>query len=354
MESMEAVAADNYQIDLGNLMVFDPNHHFQSVPSDRDELANECLQRGTELVQAIANAVFNIPTREDLDGPIVTLPAPTTRLPREKPLPVRRPPTAWETFAKTKGIKNRKKDKVVYDEQTHSWKRRHGYDRVNDDKDVPIIEAKMTDEPGEDPFAKRQTEKKQRVEKNEKNRLRNLKQAAKVGALPSHVQLSATSLPITGTQSVQKKVGKHELESVAGMAATSTASGGKFDKKLPGEKPPKHPGKFRKFLPVAEGKGMGSLEREQTDKVLNKLFSKHSHEIFDVNKAVNMYNDKNEKKKRSKKQDGKASPYANKLKPASGKSFKKSSSSGSSKKSPGKGSSKKSSFKKSSSKGSSK
>ncbi|RZC92070.1 hypothetical protein C5167_027958 [Papaver somniferum] len=39
---------------------------------------------GLSLVQAIAiaDAVFNIPTREDLDGPIVTLPAPTTRLPR--------------------------------------------------------------------------------------------------------------------------------------------------------------------------------------------------------------------------------------------------------------------------------
>lgn len=43
------------------------------------------------------------------------------------------------------GIKNRKKDKVVYDEQTGTWKRRHGYDRVNDDEDIPIIEAKMTD-----------------------------------------------------------------------------------------------------------------------------------------------------------------------------------------------------------------
>ncbi|KAL6997842.1 hypothetical protein U1Q18_007967 [Sarracenia purpurea var. burkii] len=30
------------------------------------------------------------------------------------------------------------------------------------------------------------------------------------------------------------------------MAATSTASGGKFDKKLAGEKPPKHEGKYRK------------------------------------------------------------------------------------------------------------
>lgn len=43
------------------------------------------------------------------------------------------------------GIKKRKKDKIVYDEQTGTWKRRHGYDRVNDDQDIPIIDAKMTD-----------------------------------------------------------------------------------------------------------------------------------------------------------------------------------------------------------------
>ncbi|TYJ20786.1 hypothetical protein E1A91_A08G020400v1 [Gossypium mustelinum] len=135
--------------------------------------------------------------------------------------------------------KKRKKDKVAWDEQTGTWKRRFGYDSVNDDKDIPIIEAKMTDEPGEDPFAKRQDDKKKRVEKQEKNRLQNLKQAAKLGALPSHVQLAATALSITGTWAPPKKVTKDELGNVAGIAATSTASGGKFDRKLPGEKPAK-------------------------------------------------------------------------------------------------------------------
>ncbi|CAH2050176.1 unnamed protein product [Thlaspi arvense] len=221
-------------------------------------------------------------------------------------LPKKKPPTKWELFAKRKGIVKRKKDKLVYDEKTGSWKRRHGYDRVNDDKDIPIIDAKATDvtlelpsEPGEDPFAKRQAEKKKRVEKQEKNQLQNLKQAAKVGALPSHIQLAATSLPITGTQAVPKKVSKNELENVAGMAATSTASGGKFDKKLRGEKPAKHEGKYRKFLPVVEGSGMGSLEKQQTDKVLNKLISKNSHEILNVEKAVNMYNVKKDKKRKN-------------------------------------------------------
>lgn len=43
------------------------------------------------------------------------------------------------------GIKNRKKDKLVLDEQSGTWKRRYGYDHANDEENIPIIEAKMTD-----------------------------------------------------------------------------------------------------------------------------------------------------------------------------------------------------------------
>ncbi|KAL3739523.1 hypothetical protein ACJRO7_020869 [Eucalyptus globulus] len=305
--------ARTMQVDLGNLMAFDSGHHFPSLPSSREELIEKCLEKGTELVQAVADALFNLPSTEDVDGPIVKLPPPTTKLPREKHLPKPKPPTKWELFAKAKGIKNRKKDKVVYDEQTGTWKRRYGYDRVNDDRDVPILEAKATDEVGSDPFAERRAEKKKRVEKQNKNRMQNLKQVVKAHALPSHIQLAATALPITGTQAAPKKVSKDELGNVAGLAATATASGGKFDKKLPGEKKPKHEQKHRKFLPVAEGKGQGSKEKEQTDRVLNKLLAKNSHEILNVDKAVSMYKVKKEKKRSKQKRDD--SSNSSKLKP---------------------------------------
>lgn len=52
----------------------------------REDLVSECLQKGTELVQSIANDLFNLPSTEDRDGPLVRLPPPTTRLPREKPV----------------------------------------------------------------------------------------------------------------------------------------------------------------------------------------------------------------------------------------------------------------------------
>ncbi|XP_062186155.1 ribosome biogenesis regulatory protein homolog [Phragmites australis] len=308
-----AAATSNYEVDLGNVMAYDPSHHIAAAPSSREELREECLRKATELAQAVADVLFALPPSEDRDGPIVRVPPPTTRLPREKHLPKPKPPTKWEQFAKMKGITKRKKNKREWDEQTQSWKRTYGYDRVNDDKDIPIIEAKATDEPGVDPFAQRRDEKKQRVEKQEKNRLENLKRAAKVGALPSHIQLAATALPITGTKAdLPKKSRTEDLEDVAGMASSATASGGKFDEKLPGEKPPKHPGKHRKFLPVVEGKGMGNLEKQQNDRILNSLLAKSSEEQIDVGKAITMYKVKKEKQRRKDKD---MSSKSNKLKP---------------------------------------
>lgn len=315
--------AEKYQIDLGNLMASDPSSHLQILPSSRDELSRKCLEKGTELVQVVVNALFSLPSTEGLDGPIVRLPEPSMRLPREKHLPRPKPPTKWELFAKRKGIINHKKDKRVYDDQTGSWKRRHGYDRVNDDKDVPIIEAKMTDEPGEDPFGKRKDDKKKRVEKQEKNRIQNLKKASKANALPSHIQLAATALPITGIQGpMPKKASKEELENVAGMVATATASGGKFDKKLPGEKRAKHSGKHRKYLSVVGT--VGAEEKQQTEKILNKLMARSSHDILDVDKAVTMFNVKKEKQRKREKEGDALASASNKLK-AKKKPLKKSS-----------------------------
>ncbi|PVH36048.1 hypothetical protein PAHAL_7G344300 [Panicum hallii] len=285
-DATPAAAASSCEVDLGNLMVYDPSHHVSAAAS-REELRQECLQKATELAQAVANSLFALPPSEDRDGPIVHLPPPNIRLPREKHLPKPKPPTKWELFAKAKGITKRKKNKREWDEQTQSWKRTYGYDRVNDDKDIPIIDAKATDEPGVDPFAQRRQEKKKRELK----------------------------------LIFRKKSRKEDLENVAGMASSATASGGKFDEKLPGEKPPKHPGKHRQFLPVAEGKGMGNLEKQQNDKILNSLLARNSDEQLDVGKAITMYKVKKEKQRRK---DRETFPKSDKLKPQK-KSLKKSS-----------------------------
>lgn len=57
-------------------------HH----PCNREEVVRVAIEQGTKLVQAVADALFSLPSRQDPDGPIVQLPAPTTKLPREKPV----------------------------------------------------------------------------------------------------------------------------------------------------------------------------------------------------------------------------------------------------------------------------
>ncbi|KAL2650919.1 hypothetical protein R1flu_019047 [Riccia fluitans] len=289
--------ADLYAMDIGNLMVFDPCATVSS--------ADECLEKARELVQALSDKLYELPASVDKVGRIVTLPPPSTRLPREKPIPKPRPPTKWEQFAQKKGITKRKRSKLEYDDQTDEWRRRHGYKRVNDESEIPWVEAKDTDVPGEDPFEKLKADKKARVAKQEKNQLSNLKAAAKKGgkgALPSTLQLAATSLPLTGSKTPSKRLNKDEIGFAAGLASTATASGGKFDKKLPGEKPSKQSGKYRKFLPVVEGKGGSNKEKEQLGNVLSKVLARHNHDILDVGKAVSKYNVEEESKRAQENQ----------------------------------------------------
>ncbi|KAL6583063.1 hypothetical protein OROMI_005141 [Orobanche minor] len=71
-------------IDLGNLMAFDPIIilFLLRLP----EMVKEAIEHGTKLVKAVVDALFSLPSTEDPDGPIVVLSAPTTKLPREKPI----------------------------------------------------------------------------------------------------------------------------------------------------------------------------------------------------------------------------------------------------------------------------
>ena len=56
----------------------------------------------------------------------MSLPPAKTVLPREKPLPVAKPPTKWERFAKAKGISHKTKEKREWDEEKQEWVNRWG------------------------------------------------------------------------------------------------------------------------------------------------------------------------------------------------------------------------------------
>ncbi len=80
------------------------------------------------------------------EGRVAELPAPTTQLPRAKPLPKPREPTKWEQFAQRKGIIKHKRSKDVWDDEAGEYKRRFGYKRAGDESEVPIIEAHASDQ----------------------------------------------------------------------------------------------------------------------------------------------------------------------------------------------------------------
>jgi regulator of ribosome biosynthesis len=160
-------------IDIGNLTVYDAK--LINLNEAKTNLNNYLKQLCAEATQLLINEVFTLPTETVEDTVVAQLPKPTTILPREKPLPKEKPPTKWELFAKLKGIQNRKKSRMVYDEASKEYRPRYGYKRANDDTKDWLIEVKDNEkDPNQDFFAMRTQAKTERKAKNELQRLRNI------------------------------------------------------------------------------------------------------------------------------------------------------------------------------------
>lgn len=64
----------------------------------------------------------------------------------------------------------------MWDEATNSWAYRTGYQKAssaNDPESWPIMEVKKNDNPFDDPWQRARDEKKERIEKNAYNRMKN-------------------------------------------------------------------------------------------------------------------------------------------------------------------------------------
>ncbi|XP_061522775.1 ribosome biogenesis regulatory protein homolog [Phycodurus eques] len=266
-EKRRSIAVDKeleLDFDLGNLLACDKNR------VDRRDLTADFLRSlARDNTQLLINELWKLPTERLQEALVVKLPDPTTSLPREKPQPKPRPPTKWEQFAKLKGIKKKKKTNLVWDETAKEWRRRWGYKRAKDDTKEWVIEVPETADPNEDQFAKRVVAKKERVAKNELNRLRNIARAQKI------------KVPGVGLTPVAKQ-SRDELIQAASVARTSTASVGKFQEGLPKEKPTRGTGMKRKFQPVV---GDFSTEKNKQLELLKAMESKRPK--LNVTKAVN-------------------------------------------------------------------
>ncbi|KAF8709522.1 ribosomal large subunit assembly, partial [Rhizoctonia solani] len=215
------------QIDIGLLSALDTN------PIDT-EAYNTDLESHLQAVardgaQVILGALFGLPTQPSDDGPIATLPPPTAALPRAKPLPKPRPPTKWERFAAAKGIQKTKRDRREWDEERQEWVNRWGWKGKNKDQEEQWIHEVPDNAPDDyDPAVEARKERKARVAKNEKQRERNLNVAAASGQR-------------------EREETKSKLNRTLAVTRTSTASMGRFDKKLEGDT--KLKGIKRQFAP---------------------------------------------------------------------------------------------------------
>lgn len=121
----------------------------------------EILKLARENVQLLVNNIFSQETRREAHAILAVLPDASTRLPREKKvrvevfpfepartaaaqIPKPKPPTRWEKFAMLKGIQNRKRSRMVYDEAHDEYRPRWGYKRANN-KEFGIIELNAND-----------------------------------------------------------------------------------------------------------------------------------------------------------------------------------------------------------------
>ena len=196
----------------------------------------------------------------------IALPAPTLPLPRAKPVPVAKPLTKWEKYAKQKGIQQRNKEKLVWNDEVKDWVPRWGFGAMNAAKRGKegavegdwLVELKSGQD---DPDQARQTtrkDKKDRIDKNKQRQRKNLEQAE-----------SASRGLNQELPRVQKQARKSVVTREIAVAKTSTASLGKFDARVPGEDQVKLTREKRKFAAVT-GKHVEQETQRQLD-ILDKL-----------------------------------------------------------------------------------
>lgn len=175
-----------YTFDLGHLLAEDPN----PLTLDHANLEQSLASVARDGAQALINQLLTTcPLSSTKDGVLLTLPPPTTRLPREKPVPQPKPPTKWERFAEKKGIKPKTRESrrnLAYDEQSGEWKRKWGYGGLNKKgQDDPIIEVDMkTEAERKEGTSIRGDGRRKRVEnlkRNERKMRKNERQATTMG-----------------------------------------------------------------------------------------------------------------------------------------------------------------------------
>lgn len=280
----------NVEIDLGNLMAYTN----LDLPVKRAKDNAYLLSIASEHTQHLMNQLCQLPSEASAEfGRLIVLPTPDTRVPREKPIPKEKPMTRWEKFAQQKGLKKRKRDKLIYDDEHDEWRERFGKNRANDKGTQWAIEESEVkskfkkDNPNADPWTLLDMEKKANVGKNKKQQEKNLQFAdvtQRKGSAPVMDLSTAIGKHRPGKRNAQHKEAKDKshVDIALQIAQKSTNSMGKFDKLRKGEDRVKHKtrsemGKLNKY----------SAEQSQHQKVMKKVLGKVTEqEALKLQKAM--------------------------------------------------------------------
>jgi len=263
----EVTKAVEPNVDLGNLLLedFDPFDADQ-YKSNGDAYLKEVARNNA---QFLVNKLWQLPNKRVEDVIVATLPKPTTILPREKEIPKNKPMTKWQEYAQMKGVQKRKKGRMVWDEESKGWKPRWGYQRANNPEKDWLIEIPDQKDPYRDYYGDLKEAKKERVAKNELQRLRNVAKASSGGSGVEGIGLNT-----------EKKSSK-EVARQLDRAKHATASLGKYAEKVAKEKPARSTGKKRKFLP---NETAIPQEKQKALEIWQRMESKRPK--LDIEKAV--------------------------------------------------------------------
>ena len=282
-KSIQVVKEVPLNLDLGHLTVFDTN--LIDVKTFRSQTDQRLQQLTRDNIQIFINNLWELDT-ERIEGSVIAkLPIAKTSLPRSKRIPKPKPPTKWELFAKKKGIQKKRRDNLVWDEQSKEFRPRYGFrSKQNQEAKEWVVEVKGDQDP-EEAFGLKKKKKNERVAKNELRRLQNIARSSGK-KFANNKDSVHTSL---NTSCPEKK----ELAKAAFLAKSSTASLGKFQEKAVNEKPMKGSGgKKRKFEP---NEGNISGEKDKNMKLLQEILI--SKPKINVKKAV--FNEESAKRSQS-------------------------------------------------------
>ncbi|VDM57311.1 unnamed protein product [Angiostrongylus costaricensis] len=232
-------------VDLGHLVIVDRDN----IEGDASD---NLLIRARNNAQYLFNKIWELNRKHTDEAVMAELPKSTFILPREKKIPDKKEPTKWEKYAAQKGITKKKKFRKVFDEASKEWKPTYGYRRANDDTKDWLIEIPDGADPNKDYFAERVEKKKERIAKNETQRLKNI--ARQLG---TNMRKGPSVDPTIGVGISPEEKSKQQqifyVRFAVDRAKAATASAGKFQRLARGEKENVKIGKKRKFMPNEAG-----------------------------------------------------------------------------------------------------